>query len=206
MEAFLGLDRLPGGLAVTTRYLLGLVFLIAGLSKLTRDGTARRLVIEAYGIAPRSLTPSIAASLPWIEVAIGAGLLTGALESGPLFAGSIALVVFTAAAAFNLVRGRRDLDCGCFGGTGERLGWRVVVRNVLLILAAIASMTQSGEPVWRSWDHATALVAASMVLGTAAMIGTIATWRTLPHLEEVARESTPRDTHIRSSVGGDISA
>ncbi|MFI5364555.1 MAG: MauE/DoxX family redox-associated membrane protein [Candidatus Binatia bacterium] len=50
------------------------------------------------------------------------------------------LAVYGGAIAVNLVRGRRDIDCGCTGAAGRQpLRAVLVVRNALLITAALAS-------------------------------------------------------------------
>ena len=45
------------------------------------------------------------------------------------------LLIYGMAIFINLLRGRRDIDCGC-GGDGTPIGWGLVVRN--LVLAGLA--------------------------------------------------------------------
>jgi hypothetical protein len=71
------------------------------------------------------------------RLAAGALLLLG-LGTAPVAAllGAF-LVVFTAAVAINLVRGRA-IDCGCYGaGPARTIGWSTLVRNLGLLAIAV---------------------------------------------------------------------
>jgi hypothetical protein len=51
------------------------------------------------------------------------------------------LVAFTVTLVVNLLRGRRNLDCRCFGQPTVRIGWGHVAQNiVLLAMAALIGM------------------------------------------------------------------
>jgi hypothetical protein len=94
--------------------------------------------------------------------------------------------VFTAAIALNLARGRRDLDCGCFGPLLRQplSGW-LVVRNGLLALLVLATFTPVDARPLALLDYLTigaavaALVtlygAANYLLATAPKIATLRT-------------------------------
>ena len=47
------------------------------------------------------------------------------------------LVMFLAAALFNLARGHYP-DCGCFSDNPDPLGWGLVIRDVVMLAAAAA--------------------------------------------------------------------
>ncbi|MDE2003411.1 MAG: methylamine utilization protein MauE, partial [Betaproteobacteria bacterium] len=57
------------------------------------------------------------------------------------------LLVFSVAVTINLVRGRRDVDCGCFGPAGTSnaglSGW-IVLRNLALAAMAAALWVPTG--------------------------------------------------------------
>jgi hypothetical protein len=60
------------------------------------------------------------------------------------------LIVYAAALATNLLRGRRQIDCGCglsgAAGGEQPLSWWLVARNVVLAsLAGLASLPDSGR-------------------------------------------------------------
>jgi hypothetical protein len=79
------------------------------------------------------------------------------------------LIGYAGAMAANLVRGRRDLSCGCVFGAahaGDRLSWSLVIRNgVLAALALLPALPLTARvPDWA--DHAVATVAAAALLLT----------------------------------------
>jgi Methylamine utilisation protein MauE len=82
-------------------------------------------------------------SIPFVECAVGLVLLLAAAMQQPLLAMSALLamtlfIVFGAAIAINLARGRRKISCGCFAGDDEsEISWWLVVRNAVLVLLSI---------------------------------------------------------------------
>jgi len=64
---------------------------------------------------------------------------------------ALLLLLFAAAMAANLLRGRSDIDCGCaIGRLRERIGWPLVTRN--LLLAVVALLLAWGRPVARTLE------------------------------------------------------
>ena len=102
-----------------------------------------------YRVLPPWLVRPVAAILPVVEAALALGWLVG---PGFLVSAATAalLLVYAAAMAANLLRGRRQIDCGC-GGSGstggdQPLSWWLVTRNVVLAsLAALAGLPDSGR-------------------------------------------------------------
>lgn len=142
---------------------LALLFAAAAWHKL-RDPEAFREAVAAYELVPGALVASFARVLPLAEAATALVLL--APGGGP--AGGIAavllLLVYGAAIAVNLVRGRRDLDCGCLGPAARRpIGGALLVRNALLAGAALAC-TRPVAPRSLVW-----LDGATIALGVAAL-------------------------------------
>lgn len=114
--------------------ILGLVMCFAGGTKIAMG---RRWPIEARSMgAPAMVIPV----LPWIEIMVGALLVSRVL---PVATGLIALVLivtFTALIISNVVAGRRPV-CACFGTWSARpLGWQHVVRNGFLAVLAVLSI------------------------------------------------------------------
>lgn len=108
-----------------------------------------------YRLLPPGLVRPVAAFLPVVEAALALGWLAGG--RGRLVAAATAalLLVYAAALAVNLLRGRRQIDCGCgFSGSagGEQpLSWWLVARNVLLAgLAGLAGLPDSGRDLGTS--------------------------------------------------------
>jgi hypothetical protein len=82
--------------------------------------------------------------LPGVELLCGALLLAnrGARAAATLL--SVLLAVFIAGLSQALLRGI-NLTCGCFGGA-EVATWGTVVRDVVILAAALATAWASGIP------------------------------------------------------------
>lgn len=114
---------------------LGFLFLAAGLSKFW-DRRAFQQAVAGYQILPLWLAPAAALLIPTLEVTGGGLLVTRiSVPLGSLLL-AILLAVFDTALIVNLARGRRNLDCGCFGSR-TRIGWGNVVQNTVLLAAAL---------------------------------------------------------------------
>lgn len=137
-------------LAHTGALLLAVIFGSAGPAKLlARDEFAG--VIANYRLLPGLLVAPFAVALPTLEIAAALGLLVPATRAPAALLAAGLLFLFAAAMAINLVRGRRDIDCGCaIGRLRERIGWPLVARN--LLLAAAALFLAWGQPVARTLE------------------------------------------------------
>lgn len=129
----------PDEWLLSLRFVLGLTFVVAGLAKLgARDDLAR--TVTRYGILPARMSPFLATWLPRFELLTGVLLVVGLLGRVAAGLAAVALTAFTFGAIVNLLRGR-VMDCGCFGPSRiKRVTWRTVVRNVLLVMAALILM------------------------------------------------------------------
>lgn len=120
-------------LSVLASVVVGVVLCVAGGSKLA---IGRQWAAQASALgAPRFIVPF----LPWIEIVSGALVLVR-WQRGPVAIGVVALLAaFTVLIIVNLARGNRP-HCACFGAwTARPLGWAHIVRNIALILCAIAA-------------------------------------------------------------------
>jgi hypothetical protein len=120
---------------VLSRLLLAGVFLLSAWGKLRNARGFVRLVV-AYRILPISLARFYGRLLPWLEAVLGLWLLLGVAVR---YAGALAcllLASFFLAVTVNLLRGRRELACGCFGRQ-ETLGPATLAREALLLLPAL---------------------------------------------------------------------
>jgi hypothetical protein len=129
----------------------GLMFLLASVHKLT--GFSRfRAVLADYRVMPGMLVPVAAAVLPVLEIVLGLGWLF--LADVRIVASATAglLVLYTSAIAFNLLRGRVHISCGCGFGKATRgddvLSRGLVLRNAGLLIAAVtATLPQTSRSV-----------------------------------------------------------
>jgi len=146
------------------RVSLAAMFAQAAIHKL-RDPQAFEGTVEQYELLPRSIVRLAARAFPVVEVAVAVSLLVpGAHLSSSLAAASL-LLAYTFAISANLLRGRRDVDCGCFGPAHRQpLREGLVARNVVLVVAALASgLPQATRAL--SWVDVVTLVAACLTSG-----------------------------------------
>jgi len=137
-------------LTLVARLLLGLVFALSAVTKITAPG-AFRDGVAAYHLLPRDLITPFAMALPWIEALIALYLLIGLFLRPTAIVTAALLVMFTAAIAISLARGNTGHGCGCFGDSGigslPPVQWLAggatitpfdVVRDLVFILLAAA--------------------------------------------------------------------
>jgi len=113
--------------------------------------------LQAYDLLPVSAVVGVARALPLVEVAIGIAMLVPVTRQGALVALAALLAVYAAAIAVNLIRGRRQIDCGC-GGDAHPLSWGLVVRNAVLAAAALAVSGRTAQREFEWLDGVTLLV------------------------------------------------
>lgn len=126
------------------------LFLSAALHKL-RDFPSFRVTLADYRLVPWWASGAVASGVAAAETATGAALLSPLARPWGFAAAAGLLALYAAAIAVNLLRGRRDIDCGCLGPAHRTpLGWGLVARNAafaglaLLGLAPVAAR----PPVW----------------------------------------------------------
>lgn len=136
------------GMACAT---LALVFLASAWGK-ARHPRWFAGALREYRLLPEVALWPVALAVPALEAAAALGLLAAPLR--PL-AAALALVllgVFSAALGLNLARGRRDIDCGCWGPAarpGALSGWLLARNAALAVLAAVLLMPPAGRDlVW----------------------------------------------------------
>lgn len=126
-------------LVVAARAFVGAVLVVAAVSKFLRGKDYTTNTIRSYQILPEPAVGAVAAALPWLEIALGVGLMTPAASAVSVGA-AVLFASFAFAVAGNLVRGRRGLSCGCFGlSSSHRIGWRLVAGDLGLGLVMVWS-------------------------------------------------------------------
>lgn len=145
----------------------GLMFLLASVHKLTAFGRFRAVVAE-FRVMPEILVPIAALLLPLLEIVLGIAWLFLADMRPAALVTLVLLALYTSVIAFNLLRGRVHIRCGCgFGkpaGGDESLTWGLVIRNACLLLAAIAATLPVSPRVTGLLDHAVLVVALAAVI------------------------------------------
>jgi uncharacterized membrane protein YphA (DoxX/SURF4 family) len=138
-----------GEVLIGLRWVLGVVFVTAGIRKLRAAQSLERS-IASYGLIPTFLHRPTARSLPIVELSLGAACMLGVL---PTFAGWMAFMLllgFACATGWNVARGRR-FDCGCGTAHDTPISWGLALRDFgLAAIAATVALGPSGSlAVWR---------------------------------------------------------
>ena len=119
---------------VAIRAGLALLLATSAFAKL-RDVGAFAGAVAGYRLLPIALAKPAAGVFIAAELAIAAALFVPGLHVAAAIGGASLLGLYTVAIAWNLARGRRDIDCGCGGPLGrQRISEALVIRNALLIV------------------------------------------------------------------------
>jgi hypothetical protein len=160
-------------LVLTARVLVTLVFGAAALHKLRRP-RAFLFVLRDYAVLPAAALPAAVPLLIGAEAFAAGGLWWPTLRVYAAAGGAGLLAAYAAAIAWNLLRGRREIDCGCaFGGLPQPLSPGLVLRNTLLLVpCALASLapTAPAQPL-AAWGLS--------LTGAAALCAVYHAWGTL---------------------------
>jgi len=154
-------------------YCVALLFLLACYGKLSAFAVFRATLAE-YELMPASVTGLCASIVIGLELAIGIGALVPSTASIAMVAAAALLLGYACAIGINLVRGRRDIDCGCTGPATRQLlsGW-LVLRNIGLAVLAMVGAAVPGIRV---------LHAADLVLVGLAMFGAMSLYAAINQL------------------------
>lgn len=129
-------------IVLAARYALALLFLTAALGKL-RHSSYFRGNLREYELLPGSLVPLVASTIPLVELAIAAAALNPGMAPAAMVAAGGLLGLYALAMAINLMRGRRDIDCGCTGPAMRQTlnGWLVMRNGALIAVALVGAAT-----------------------------------------------------------------
>ena len=144
---------------IAVRGALALLFAAAAWHKLS-DPVRFEATLRGYRALPDWALSPAAWLIPIIEAFIAAGLVFSGTRTAAALAGACLLGAYSAAIGVNLLRGRRDIDCGCFASSARvPLSPMLLVRNALLIgAAAIAALPASPRSL--SWLDSFTITAA----------------------------------------------
>jgi Methylamine utilisation protein MauE len=127
---------------------IALLFASAAAHKL-RDLARFTAVFAAYHVLPDAPARRVAWLIPCLELGISLALCWEPSRRAALVSAIAVLIAYATALGVNLLRGRRDLDCGCGAVRGRRViaDW-MVWRNLLLAsVLGIAALPWSLRPV-----------------------------------------------------------
>lgn len=142
--------------ALALGLLCSFVLLDAGLHK-WREPLHYAAVIDEYRLLPQGAGRWLSRPLGATECLLGAAVLLPPLRGGALAVAAALLLGYALAIGINLLRGRRDIDCGC--GAPEQaqpLSPALILRNLLLAAAAgLAGAAGAEVPAhWSGWAFA----------------------------------------------------
>ncbi len=123
------------------RLVLAAVFVIAAVPKLA-DPTSFAVAVQKYRMFPDEFVGLIAVIVPMLELVGAVALLSPWRRGGALLLG-VLLLGFTTALTVAMGWGL-DVDCGCFGGSGdaEAIGPLHLLRNLGLLALVGAVLAQ----------------------------------------------------------------
>jgi methylamine utilization protein MauE len=161
---------LDPAIGVIVRAGFALLFARAAAHKL-RDRSAFRYAVASYRLVPGNWTSAVANLLVGAEIAIAAALCVPAFGRVASLGAAGLLLTYGAAIGANLLRGIRDIDCGCTAASrNQPLRAGLVVRNLVLVgLALAGAMPAAARALtWLDAITAVAAVAAAALLYGAA--------------------------------------
>ncbi|MBU0678699.1 MAG: DoxX family protein [Verrucomicrobia bacterium] len=125
-------------LATSSRIAIGIVFLLACISKILSPHEFATLVFY-YQILPHSAINAVALFVPMLELFCAFALFFAkSFREAAAWIVLIMLIVFTAAIGSTMLRGI-DITCGCFSVNpdAETIGTHNIVRNIGLIILTL---------------------------------------------------------------------
>lgn len=134
----------------TTRFIIGIIFLVSGIGKLINSTDARFLVellaTKFYWLIEYADLIVLLTSI--FELVIAVFLLWGRYLVSAFTAALAMLLVFTGVLGFFYLQGMNVASCGCFGAFGFTSGMDLTLLRNLVLIALIAG-TYFAMP--RSW-------------------------------------------------------
>jgi hypothetical protein len=124
---------------------VGAVFVASFVPKVRHPRRFAAIVAD-YELLPRRAAAALAWPVIALEGILAVAFLTGWGMTAALVVGAGLVATFVAATWINLRRGR-EIACGCFGRSDERISQRSLARQGLLLagLAALAAMVATGQ-------------------------------------------------------------
>ncbi len=125
---------------------LGAIFLYAAIPKVL-DPRPLLTIIWGYRLLPAGPINLVAMYMPWLELFVALGLVSGILRRGAAFWAFFLLTVFELALLVNAFRGV-NVACGCFSQSAEDVhnAWFLVLRDLPMWLAAAVLLFFAPRP------------------------------------------------------------
>ena len=129
------------------RCILSGIFLYSGYVKL-KAPLQFAVAIAGYKLVPEHLIFPLATYLPWIEIALGLGILIG-WKIRYFSMGAAALLLFFIVVLTITVSRGIDANCGCFA-LDEKISPKTIARDSLILIPALyLAMEPKIRKLWR---------------------------------------------------------
>ena len=138
---------------IVSALVLSCVFVTAGFHKCQAPAEFAT-TLRNYKILPEALIRQCVYLLPVAEIMTGVALLIPAVARLAAVAAGALLIAYMLAIGVNLLRGRRNIDCGCGGPQQKQTisEWMIARNGLLLFLAALAGASVQPRPLlWFDW-------------------------------------------------------
>ncbi len=119
---------------------LGGIFLYAAWGKIL-DPRPLVTIIWGYRILPAGPINLLAIYMPWLELVVALGLISGLARRGAALWAVALLLMFEVALGINAFRGV-NVACGCFSANAEETSnaWLLVLRDLPMLAAALVML------------------------------------------------------------------
>lgn len=171
------------------RTLIGFIFLISAIGKIVGGTSQFAAVIDRYNVVSGRLSGVIARTVIVVELMLSVMLTLGLFPPLAGYAAAALVAVFALVVAINLLRGQREIPCGCFGSRTASIGWHVVLRNLVMIAASVGS---AEAPSMFRGAGASNLSASGFGASFALACGLLIVVYVVRSLQELARVSVQR--------------
>ncbi len=132
-------------ITITISICMSLLFGFAAAHKL-RAVAAFRATLDEYQLIPRPFSGLFAILLIVTELVAAVLVLIPAVRTTGFMVMAALLSLYTAGIGVNLLRGRRDIDCGCSGpGARHELSTWLVLRNLVLFGLVVLAIGWSAQ-------------------------------------------------------------
>jgi uncharacterized membrane protein YphA (DoxX/SURF4 family) len=112
---------------------LSSLLLVAGALKISSPSLFID-VVSRYELLPRRWHRTTAYVILSAELVCALSLLAGLGTKPVALIASLLFLLFSVGISVNLLLGRGDISCGCFGTSSNLLSWSLVIRNGGLVL------------------------------------------------------------------------
>lgn len=111
---------------------LATLFISTGIDKIKKF-SIHQLIIKEYRIIPENQIRLFTIIEIFAEIFISICLFIGLFHTFTLICAALLFLVYSVAILVNLLRGRKEISCGCGGVLGNhKLSWMLVVRNLCI--------------------------------------------------------------------------